>query len=135
MGLQWEEMGEHNLGDVFFFLIRYCIWGKGLLFLIILKWLIKVPGHIPILFRWFLELPKSWLFFGPVVDLYTSFYHQKYPTNTRKYGIILNKYYFFIYQLSGSSKISQIWTHRTPTYFDICCAFSGMPPPNKNLVS
>ena len=35
-----------------------------------------------------------------------------------KYGIILKKYYFFISQLSGTSKISQIWTHQTPIFFD-----------------
>ena len=50
------SIGENKLGDFLFFsLIFYCIfWGFGVL--IIPKWLIEVPGHIPILFGWFREL-------------------------------------------------------------------------------
>ena len=48
---------ENNLGDFrFFFFICYgIVWVFGVY--IIPKWLIKVPGHIAILFGWFLEVP------------------------------------------------------------------------------
>ena len=56
LGLQWGEMGENNLGDCCFcFLICYCIVGVFGIY-IIPNWLIKVPAHIPILFRWFRAL-------------------------------------------------------------------------------
>ena len=73
-GLQWApmgsngapmgEIGENNLGDFLVcFLIYYCIFGVYGVY-IIPKRLIKVPGHIAILFRWFLELRK----FGQNLD-------------------------------------------------------------------
>ena len=48
-GLYRGSIGENNLGDFCFFLIFPCFFG-GLGVYIIPKWLIKVPGHIPILF-------------------------------------------------------------------------------------
>ena len=49
-GVQWGEMGENNLGDSLFVpvfvIILYGIFGV----LSIPRWLIKVPGHIPMFF-------------------------------------------------------------------------------------
>ena len=50
MGLQWKEIREKNSGEFCFFLIIYCIFG-GYGVLIIAKWLIKVPGTFPRLFK------------------------------------------------------------------------------------
>ena len=55
------------------------------------KWLKKVPGHFGILFRWFWELPKSWLFLdlllvisGPIDLVFVVFLTPNY----------FKKYYF-----------------------------------------
>ena len=59
-----------------FFNVFYGIFGVY----IFPKWLKKVPGHIPILFSWFWELRKSWLFLdlllvisGPVDPVFMVF--------------------------------------------------------------
>ena len=45
------EMGGNDLGDGFaFFFFSYCIFGFYGVY-IIPKWLVEVPGHIPILFK------------------------------------------------------------------------------------
>ena len=63
----------NKLRDLLFLLglliIFYGIFGV----LNIPKWLIKVPGHIPILFGWFLDLPKC----SPNLDPCTSFVSPK----------------------------------------------------------
>ena len=61
-------------------------------FFMIPKWLIKVPGHIAILFRWFLELPHSWFFWsrsGPLHLFFITKILQKIHDE-----IIIHKYYF-----------------------------------------
>ena len=74
-------IGQKNLGEFFvfsyIFKVFYGIFGVY----IFPKWLKKVPGHIPILFGWFWELPKSWLFLdlllvisGPVDLVFVCFY-------------------------------------------------------------
>ena len=78
---------------------------KVLWVLIIPKWLIKVPGHIAILFEWFLELPS---FVDPYPQYLSSKYFNKYKKN---HGSITETYYLFISQLSGTANIFKVWTH------------------------
>ena len=49
-------IGQTNLGDVWFFSLFFKVFYGIFGVYIIPKWLIKVPGHIPILFGWFREL-------------------------------------------------------------------------------
>ena len=66
---------------------------------------------------------------GPLHLLFIAKMLQKYKKND---GIILKKYYLLISQLSGTSNISQLWTHQTP----ICFRFLFLgPPPQNRLVS
>ena len=57
MGLQWEEIGENNLGEFLFFISPFVFLGFYWVY-IFPKWLIKVTRPIPILFRCVLELRK-----------------------------------------------------------------------------
>ena len=66
---------------------------------IILKWLIKVPGHIAILFRWFLELR----FFCQNLDPWPFFSSPFYFKNARNCGIIFGNIIF----ISEKLKISK----------------------------
>ena len=58
MGLQWGERGETVSANFRMFYFYFWFYGVD----IIPKWLIKVPGHIPILYKLFMVLPKSWFF-------------------------------------------------------------------------
>ena len=58
---------------------------------IIPKWLIEVPGHFGILFRWFRELRKFSQNLDPETSGLSPKCFKKYKKN---YGIILEKYYF-----------------------------------------
>ena len=106
--------------------ILYSIFGV----LIIPKWLIKFPGHIPIPFGWFLELPTCL----PNLAPYTIFITRKTSTNTRKYGIIFKTYCFFIYHDFGTPTISKfrhyltskLCLHRFRFLFLLLFAFWGI---------
>ena len=68
-----------------------CIYFDGTFgALIIPKWLIKVPGHIPIFFRTFLELPKC----SPNLASYTPYLSPKYFKTYKKQGGNILKTYF-----------------------------------------
>ena len=93
---------------------------------IIPNWLIKVPGHFGILFRWFWELRK----FGQNLDPETSGLSPKcFKKYKKNYGIILEKYYLCQYGTSKKSKFSQFWTHQTPIFFE---SFLAPPVPQKD---
>ena len=51
MGLQWGEMGENNLSDFFVCSCFVNVFNGIFGYIIIPKWLIKVPGPIAILFE------------------------------------------------------------------------------------
>ena len=77
---------------------------------IIPNWLIKVPGHIPILFGWFRELRKFCQNLVPETSGLLPKCFKKYKKN---YGIILETYYFCQY---GTSKISKKSKSVCPRY-------------------
>ena len=79
-----------------FFLLVYGLFGVfGVC--ILPKWLIKVPGRIPILFKWFRELRK----FGQNLGPDTS---QLLPTWLNEYKKIWNH--------PGKYYLGQYWTHK-----------------------
>ena len=49
------EIGENNLGDVRSFSLYFMVFSRVFGVYIIPKWLIKVPGPFPILFKRFRE--------------------------------------------------------------------------------
>ena len=52
------QIGGKKIGVFWFLSCFFGVWIGVYGVWIIPKWLIKVPGHIPILFGWILELPK-----------------------------------------------------------------------------
>ena len=84
--------GENNLGDFWFFFPNMLLYVRGVLgFSIIPKWLIKIPGHIPILFGWFRELRKFCQNLNPETSGLSPKCFKKYKKN---YGIILENIVF-----------------------------------------
>ena len=75
---------------MFFFLIRCSIFVFFWIY-IIPKWLIKVPGHIPILFGWFRELRK---FCQNLVSEASGLSPKCFKKYKKKYGIILENIIF-----------------------------------------
>ena len=77
----------------------FCLFLHLLLYFLVLgiyinsKWLIKVPGHIPIVFWMISGTSKILLKYGPVTLLTITNMTQKYKN---KYGIISKLYYFHI---------------------------------------
>ena len=59
------------------------------------KRLIKVPGHVPILFRSFLELPNI----SQNLDLLIPFLYKNALTIQENDGRVFKTYYFYIYGL------------------------------------
>ena len=90
--------------------------------LIIPKWLIKVPGHIPILFGWILELPTFSLFTGPDSPYLSCKYLKRYKKNQDHFRNIL------------SFHISTFWNSNCLTFLDLsppiflCIIFQEFPP-------
>ena len=75
------------------------------------KWLIKVPGHIPILFASFLELPKV----DQIWPLTPLISHKKHFEKTRKMPKHFSKkHYFHILTHSGYVKKTTFWKGRAP---------------------
>ena len=102
------------------------LWGNYVI-LIIPKWLVEVPGHIAMLFRWFLELPKTdkkSTNYGPSYPVFITKIHEKYK---KSYGNILDKYYLLLSGHLGNRNISKLWTPLY-TYFDNVVSYFGTPP-------
>ena len=108
------------------FLIFFIVVSVFLGIYIIPKWLIKVPRHIPILFGWFLELPK----FSPNLASYTSLSPKCFKKYKKNYGIILEKYYLCQSGTHRIPKISQFWTQKHLFFLNLF-----WPHPQKRLVS
>ena len=69
---------------------------------IIPKWLIKIPGPIPILFGWFLELPTC----TQHLNMFTPFLCRNASTNTKKMMETFFKI-FFIYELQKQCRFGE----------------------------
>ena len=85
--------------------------------LIIPKWLIKVPGHIPILFGWFWELPKFSIFWtrsGPYLPVFLMNLLQKIQEKIREHPW---KIWILDISTFGNSKISPFFGPINPPYF------------------
>ena len=97
-GLKYGKKVKCFVGFSCFFNVFLHVWGV----LIIPKWLIKVPGNIPILVEWFLELPT----FSPNLASYISFWSPRcFKNYTTNYGIIIKNIFLHI-STFRNSKIS-----------------------------
>lgn len=91
-GSNKPKIQQQMKGIVGTFLLFKCFLGlHG--FCIFPNWLIKVPGHIAILFRWFLELKKM-SFVGPLVDPWTPYLLPYYFKIYKKMWNPFLTYYF-----------------------------------------
>ena len=93
------------------------------------KKLIEVPGPIAILSRWFLELLKCFLF----IDLYTFPHYHFLRIIQENHGNLSDKYYLFIFRLSGNPTVSKIWDHQTPKQVNLCFCWEFLPQHNLHL--
>ena len=106
------------------------IFSMFLWVVIIPEWLIKVPGHIAMMFWWFLELPKidqKSINYGPSDPVFITKILQ---TNQEKYGTIWEKYFSHLNILEIQT-FPTVWHHRAPSVWDLCFRFLDQ----KQLVS
>ena len=82
---------------------------------IIPKWLIKVPGHIPILFGWFRELRK---FCWNLVPETSGLSQKCFKTYKKSYGIILENIIFVNLGHQKFRKFSESVCPRYQIFFD-----------------
>ena len=110
---------KYKLG--YFFFVRIVFWGiYGVL--IIPKWLIKVPGPIPILFGWFWELRFFCQNLDPQASQLSPRYFNKYTKNLG--GGILNTYHFSYMRIRNSNIFKMVERFRHH-WFLFCIRFLG----------
>ena len=92
-------------------------------FYIIPNWLIKVPGHFGILFGWFRELRKFCQNLVPETSGLSPKCFKKYK---KKYGIILERYYFCQSGTSKNENVRYLYVIGTIFCFRSFCVFLGL---------